>query len=129
MSQRPLNNDEIQKMMQQPDDNPVVMINLLKFKAETANGESGKAVYLQYMKQAAPLLAKVGGRLVWKGTVENYIVAGESDRWDQVLLVEYPSRAAFLELINMPEFQTIQVLRSEALEDTVLISSNNAAGQ
>lgn len=124
MSQRPLNNDEIQKMMQQPDDNSVVMINLLKFKTETANGESGKAVYQQYMKQAAPLLAQVGGRLIWKGTVENYIVAGESDRWDQVLLVEYPSREAFLKLINMPEFQAIQALRSEALEDTVLISSN-----
>ncbi len=125
MNQRPLNNDELQKMMQQPDDNPVVMLNLLKFKTETVNGESGKAVYQQYMKQAAPLLAKVGGRLVWKGTVENYIVAGESDRWDQVLLVEYPSRAAFLALVNMPAFQAIQALRSEALEDTVLISSTS----
>ncbi len=124
MNQRPLNNDELQKMMQLPDENPVVMINLLKFKTETANGNSGKEVYQQYMKQAAPLLAKVGGRLLWKGTVENYIVAGDSDHWDQVLLVEYPSRAAFLKLVNMPEFQAIQVLRSEALEDTVLISSN-----
>ena len=123
MKNMALNEEELQKFMQQPDENSVVMINLLKFKKNAENGEPGIASYFRYMQNAAPFLAKVGGKLLWHGVTDQYIIAGQDDRWDRVLLVEYPSRAAFLQMINMPEFQAIQHDRIAALEDTVLIAS------
>jgi len=118
-----LNQEELQKLMQHPDDKPVVMINLLKFKTTTESGESGAALYARYAQNAAPLVAKVGGKLLWQGKAEQYLVGGDADRWDKVLLVEYPSRAAFMQMTQLPEFQEVQKDRLAALERTVLIAS------
>jgi len=122
------NQEELQKFMQQPDDKPVVMINLLKFKATTESGESGEAVYARYAQHAAPLLASVGGRLLWQAKADQYIVADETQRWDRVLLVEYPSRAAFLKMTQLPEFQEVQKERVDALESTLLIAATTEGG-
>jgi uncharacterized protein (DUF1330 family) len=35
--------------------------------------------------------------------------------WDLMLLVSYPTRQAFLDMVSSPEYQTIAHLRSEAL--------------
>jgi hypothetical protein len=37
------------------------------------------------------------------------------DGWDMVLLVEYPTRLAFLDMIGSPAYQEITHLRTEAL--------------
>lgn len=117
------NHEELQKLAQHPDDRPVVMINLLKFNRTTGSGESGAALYARYAQNAAPLLAKVGGKLLWQGKADQYLIGGEADRWDEVLLVEYPSRAAFIQMTQLPEFQEVQKDRLAALERTVLIAS------
>lgn len=39
-----------------------------------------------------------------------------------VLLVEYPSRAAFAQMVSDPRFQEVQKDRLDALEETVLIA-------
>ena len=77
----------------------------MKFKTTTDSGESGEAVYTRYAQNAAPFVAEVGGKLIWQGKADHYIVDGEDDRWDKVLLVEYPSRAAFLQMLQSPKFQ------------------------
>jgi len=118
-----INEQELQKFAQQPDDKPVVMINLLKFKAVTETGLTGEELYDRYAAQAAPFVAQVGGKVFWQGKAEQYISGGEADRWDKVLLVEYPSRAAFLKMIQMPEFQATQKDRLAALESTALIAA------
>lgn len=120
-----LNEDELKSFAQCPDDQPVVMINLLKFKTTTESGESGEAVYTRYAQNAAPFVAEVGGKLLWQGKADHYLVGDEEDRWDKVLLVEYPSRAAFLQMIQFPKFQEVQKERLAALECTVLIASTS----
>ena len=119
------NEGELKRFAQCPDDQPVVMINLLKFKTTTESGESGEAVYTRYAQNAAPFVAKVGGKLLWQGKADHFIVGGEEDRWDKVLLVEYPSRAAFIQMIQLPEFQEVQKERLAALECTVLMASTS----
>lgn len=37
------------------------------------------------------------------------------ESWDLVLLVEYPTRGAFLEMIQSADYQAIAHLRTEAL--------------
>jgi len=118
-----INKEEIQKFMQHPDDQPVVMINLLKFKNETEDGVEGAELYKCYKQKAAELLKQVGGKLLWLGKADQYIICDDNDKWDEVLLVEYPSRAAFLKMISLPEFEEVQKDRKASLKNTVLIAS------
>jgi uncharacterized protein (DUF1330 family) len=89
------------------DGSPVVMLNLLAFKPD------GQERYAEYGAAVAPLLEKVGGRIVFVGLPAPPLL--DEEPWDLVALVEYPSRAAFQEMIGSPEYQAIAHLRTEAL--------------
>jgi uncharacterized protein (DUF1330 family) len=90
------------------DEGPVTMLNLLAFRPE-----GGRERYLEYGAAVAPLLEKAGGRVVFQGAAAPAMLGDQS--WDLVLLVEYPTRQAFLEMIQTPEYQAIAQLRTEAL--------------
>lgn len=116
------NSEDLHAFMAQPEAGPVVMINLLRFRERTDSGEAGVDVYARYASNAAPLVASVGGKLIWQGQPTHLIVGEDADRWDEVLLVEYPSRAAFAQMVSDPRFQEVQKDRLDALEETVLIA-------
>ncbi len=90
------------------DAGPVTMLNLLAF-----DGAAGRARYEEYSVAVAPLLERVGGRIVYAGEAAPPLL-GEG-RWDAVALVEYPTRQAFLDMVSSPEYQAIAHLRTEAL--------------
>jgi len=90
------------------DGKPLVMLNLLAFKPE-----GGRERYGEYGEAVAPLLEKAGGRIVFLGEPAQALIGDGS--WDLVLLVEYPTRQAFLEMIGSAEYQAIGHLRTEAL--------------
>lgn len=91
------------------EDAPVVMLNLLRFKPD-----GGEERYAEYGAAVTPLLEKAGARVVFLGEAALPLL-GEGG-WDSVLLVEYPTRGAFLEMIGSAEYQAIGHLRTEALE-------------
>jgi uncharacterized protein (DUF1330 family) len=86
----------------------VVMLNLLAFEAE-----GGRERYQEYGDAVAPLLEKAGGRIAFMGAPAPALLGEEP--WDLVVLVEYPTRQAFLDMIGSAEYQEIAHLRSEAL--------------
>lgn len=86
----------------------VTMLNLLEFKPV-----GGRERYAEYGTAVAPLLERAGGRVVFAGG-GNPALLGDAS-WDMVLLVEYPSRKAFLEMVGSEEYLAIAHLRSEAL--------------
>lgn len=90
------------------EEGPVTMLNLLEFKAD-----GGRERYAEYGEAVAPFLEKAGGKVVFAGD-GNPVLLG-ADSWDMVLLVEYPSRKAFLEMVGSDEYLAIAHLRSEAL--------------
>jgi uncharacterized protein (DUF1330 family) len=90
------------------DDAPVVMLNLLAFKPE-----GGRERYEEYGEAVAPLLDKARGRIVFMGTPGPPLL-GEGS-WDLVVLVEYPTRQAFLDMIGSAEYEAVGHLRTEAL--------------
>jgi uncharacterized protein (DUF1330 family) len=90
------------------DGTAVVMLNLLAFKPD-----GGRERYEEYGAAVAPLLEKAGGRVVFLGQAGSVLLGDDS--WDLVLLVEYPSRQAFLDMIASPKYQEIAHLRTEAL--------------
>jgi uncharacterized protein (DUF1330 family) len=87
---------------------PVTMLNLLAFAPY-----GGRERYEEYGAAVAPLLERIGGRIVFLGAPAP-VLLGE-DSWDLVVLVEYPSRQAFLDMIGSAEYQAIAHLRTEAL--------------
>ncbi len=90
------------------DGTPVVMLNLLAFEPD-----GGRERYEEYGEAVAPLLAKVGGRIVFMGAPAPPLLG--DGPWDLVVLVEYPTRQAFLDMVGSPEYQAIGHLRTEAL--------------
>lgn len=114
---------QIKELMNSPDDKTFVMINLLKFKKVTETGEPGKTAYQRYEKNALPFVLEVGGRPLWVGKVDQVFIGTSADEWDQVMLIEYPSRKAFLHMISLPEYQKIHHDREIALENSALLAS------
>jgi uncharacterized protein (DUF1330 family) len=89
-------------------DGPVFMLNLLEFRPD-----GGVERYTEYGEAVAPLLARAGGKPVFAGTPSEALI-GEGS-WDLVVLVSYPTRQAFLDMVSSPEYQAIEHLRTEAL--------------
>jgi uncharacterized protein (DUF1330 family) len=107
---------DLKQFLAEDDGAPVVMLNLLKFAAGDA-----RASYDAYAREIVPFLQKVGGELVYFGDTATPLVAPPGDTaWDAVLLVRYPSRAAFSAMVADPAYQEITGLRTAALEAAVL---------
>jgi uncharacterized protein (DUF1330 family) len=108
-----------------PDEGPVVMVNLVRFRERSLDGNgSGWDAYSRYSKGGMPLLKKVGGTVLWAGTVEGVALGdlGEG-RWDWVVIVFYPSRAAFLAMTTSPEYAAINTDRENGVEDHVILAA------
>lgn len=97
------------ELAERASEGPVVMLNLLDFKPG-----GGAERYAEYGEAVAPLLERVGGRVLYAGTAAAPVIG--PSKWDLVLLVEYPTRQAFLDMIGSEEYMAISHLRSEALE-------------
>ena len=108
-----------------PDNGPVVMVNLLRFKAESADGDgSGWDAYSRYSKAIARLLKEVAGTIFWAGNVEGAAYGDLKAKHRQfVALVRYPSRKAFLKMVTSPEYAQANVHRENGVDDHVILAS------
>jgi uncharacterized protein (DUF1330 family) len=97
------------------------MLNLLKFKPV-----SGATSYMEYARRVTPILERIGAKVAFAGPVIFTIIGEHS--WDSILLVEYPSRKAFLEMITSPEYQAIHHYRDDALERSELHAISPTGG-
>jgi uncharacterized protein (DUF1330 family) len=114
-----------------PDAKPIVMVNLLRFRerADAGDGKpselTGKAAYDQYSKAVLPLLFEVGGQVLWQGTARAGFIVPEGESWDEVVLVHYPSRAAFLRMVKSDAYRKVMSHRTAALSDSRLIETQS----
>ena len=97
---------------------PVVMLNLLRFVPD-----GGLAAYLHYGEGVRPLLERAGAKILWQGSGDSVVIGDTAaDAWDAVVLVRYPSRRAFLDMVSSPEYGAIAGHRTKALTDSRLIA-------
>ena len=115
-------------------DSPVVMINLLRYRERAgypagfgAEPCSGREAYQRYGALVGPHLASAGARMLWLGSVQASVIAPPDERWDDAVLVEYPSRKAFLQMVASPEYQEVARHRTAALDDSRLIATTTAS--
>jgi len=107
---------------------PIVMLNLLRYREQAdypddfeAEPCPGKEAYRRYSAQALARIESVGGRVIYWGRVQASVIAPDAEEWDEVFLVEYPSRAALLEMLSQPEYRAIVPHRTAGLLDSRLI--------
>jgi uncharacterized protein (DUF1330 family) len=116
-----------------PDDAHIVMVNLLRFRERADYGEgsredvSGREAYARYSKAVIPLVWEVGGQPLWMGKARASVIAPEDEAWDEVLLVHYPSRRAFLRMVTSDAYQKILHHRTAALADSRLVETRPTA--
>lgn len=113
--------EALKALAQSPETGPFVMLNQLQFRAE-----GGVDAYARYAEAVSPMLERIGARVVYQGRMAELLVGHE--RWDAILLVRYPSRQAFLQMIASPEYQAAHSNREIALERAVLYASDPQSG-
>jgi uncharacterized protein (DUF1330 family) len=97
----------------------------VRFRAEAAYPDgrkaSGAEAYAAYGRESLPIFNRVGGRIAWSGDFRLMLIGPEEERWDRCFIAEYPSAAAFVEMVKDPDYQKAVMHRQAAVEDSRLI--------
>ncbi|NMZ67650.1 Uncharacterized conserved protein, DUF1330 family [Pseudomonas peli] len=112
------------------DDTPLLMLNLLRFQAQASYSSgsshipcSGREAYARYSQTALRKVRGVGGEVQVMAAAQAALIAPEGEQWDELLLVRYPSKAAFLSMLADPEYRAATEHRTAALADSRLIAT------
>ena len=117
--------EQIADLLAGPDDTPVVMVNLLRFKPQADGGtESGEEAYERYVTAMREVVEGAGGRILWAGNVDSVVIGGaDAAGFDAIGIVEYPSRRKFVEIATSARVQEIGADRAAGLESQWLIAT------
>ncbi|OBF55144.1 DUF1330 domain-containing protein [Mycobacterium sp. 852002-50816_SCH5313054-b] len=103
-----------------PADAPVLMVNLLKFKTQ-----GGLESYQRYGREVVPHLQRVGATLRYAGAAPTVVIGdGELPWWDAILIVEYPTPQAFMDMVTTPEYAQAHQHRAAGLERGDLVATS-----
>lgn len=124
--------EQLARLADSDQQGPVVMVNLLRFKEvadgiDAADGISGAEAYGRYGAAVTSHLERVGARVLLALTAEQSVIGPDPGEWDLVIAVQYPSRAAFMEMVSDPEYLAIHAHRDAAVADSRLIACGQAA--
>lgn len=106
----------LRSFAQNDDGRDVYMLNLLRYNDRMATGPAQAGRFkgtpdeanVIYEDNAKPILMKSGAFPIFSGKVEEANVIGGADaaedNWTRILVVHYPSRRHFFELLTNPEY-------------------------
>ena len=108
-----------------PRDTPLNMLNLVRV-LDRANYPDGRAAtgheaYQAYGRESGPVLAKVGGSILWRGSFETMLIGPGDERWDYAFIARYPDAGAFLAMVTDPVYREAVKHRQAAVADSRLI--------
>ena len=107
-----------------PDAGPVTMINLLKFREQASDGSgTGWDAYVRYSENTSPLIKQRGATILWAGKVEGAAFGDAGTGWDYAVLVQYPSRAAFLDMVTSADYARGNPHREAGVENHLILAS------
>lgn len=121
---------QLEEFRSADQETPITMVNLLKFReiadyedADSADATqvSGRAAYQRYANVALSKIRENGGSIEYLAPTEQSFVGDQADDWDQVVIVRYPSRCAYLLGFDSPEYQAAIVHRIAGLEKRMLL--------
>ena len=104
------NDDQMAEFLETGNDEPIYMVNLLKFKDKAEYPDkretdlSGKEAYAIYAEEVQHHLAKVGAKSIFGASVKRLMLGEVEELWDSVAIATYPNRKAMLEMISDPDY-------------------------
>ncbi len=113
-------------------DQPLDMLNLVALNAQAGypadhplagNGLTGAEAYANYGRDSAPVLARVGGHIKWRGRFDTTLIGPGDEAWDIMFIAHYPTAHPFLAMVADPEYQRAVVHRQAAVKTSRLIRS------
>jgi uncharacterized protein (DUF1330 family) len=107
---------DLKRYLAEDPGGPVVMLNLLRFSPD--GGRESYAKYAAALRET--YLDKYGAEVLYAGLGSTVLVAEPGQEWDAVLIVRYPSRQAFSQMVADPAYQQFTHFRTEALTEAVL---------
>jgi uncharacterized protein (DUF1330 family) len=110
---------EVSRIAGSSEDGPVVMLNLNRYRDREA--------YYRYAAVAAAVLERVGGRVLWHSQAQGTVIGDESDVYDEVIAVWYPSMSAFVALVGDQDILAARADRADGLARAALIRCDAAA--
>lgn len=117
--------EQFSAMMKLDSDGPVHMLNLIRLREKAVYQDGAQATgaeaYAAYGKHSGPIFKRVGGRIIWSGAPQLMLIGPSSEYWDIAFIAEYPSAAAFGEMVKDPDYQAIVHHRQAAVDDSRLI--------
>ncbi len=111
------NEDQFQALADNTNEEPFVMLNLLKFKKD-----GGREAYFRYIKESGPFVAAVGAKVIYFGKPKELLQGAED--WDLLMLVSYPSRKAFVTMTHNPDYLKVHEFRAQGVERAVLYATD-----
>lgn len=110
---------------------PVFMLNLLKFKTRAAykDGEdiSGREAYGRYSSAFSKLVKESGidGGAVFGGNLNAWMIGQGDGEWDAVAIFKYPNAAVMIETVSSEAYRKIHKHRRAGLAGQLLISCDD----
>jgi uncharacterized protein (DUF1330 family) len=127
-----MNPGAIDELSNIPDGQPFALVNLLLYKdwADYPEGtitekSTGQQAYERYSALSIPFVNKVGGVPMWRGNFGVILIGPEDALWDEILIMQYPSRGAFERMLADPEYQAIVFHRTAAVKDSRLFGATS----
>ena len=110
---------------------PIHMLNLVRFRDRAAYPDgreaTGAEAYAAYGRESHTVFSRLGGRIVWRGNFELMLIGPGEERWDECFIAEYPSVAAFVEMIRDPLYREAVKHRQAAVLESRLVRMAPAA--
>ena len=123
--------DQFEAFKQLPRDEPVMMLNMLRFREQAAyeDGQeaTGAEAYAAYGRGTAPVFKRVGGEIIWRGNPQVTLIGPDDAHWDLIFIARYPSAAAFLEMVTDPDYRVAVKHRQAAVLDSRLIRTSEVS--
>lgn len=123
--------EQAQAFMGREQDQPICMVNLLKFKdkatydtdrPEAAENLTGREAYMRYGAAVGGVLTDIGATPIFAGSI-NGMMIGEGD-WDMIAIVAYPNRATMMQMGTSEAYQAIHYHREAGLAHQLLIDTS-----
>jgi len=122
--------DQFDAFKDLPRDQPVLMLNFLRFRDKAAYPDgreaTGAEAYAAYGRDSGPIFRRVGGEIVWRAKPELMVIGPSDKQWDLVFVARYPTAGAFLEMVTDPDYQKAVKHRQAAVADSRLIRMSEA---
>ena len=115
-----------------PRDTVIHMLNLVRFKTSATypvdhpladQALTGAEAYAHYGTDSGPIFQRVGGSIVWRGSMEAMVIGPDGEHWDAMFIAEYPTSAAFMEMVTDPVYRQAVIHRQAAVETSRLVRS------